>query len=189
VVPGGEQDQEFVRRLRWRGFAELSRGVYAAPNSDVTGIRQLSDELGITPPLVASARFQDITPLANMTPFQATSGLAEAGAAYAEFIDNYRWTTDLDASQLSDRDAFVLRTMIVHDLRRARLRDPELPRELLPPGWSGDGARQLASTVYRATEDGTWRFAESVTGLTVDRTQDLLTRRFAEHPTNPVPTR
>jgi DNA-binding transcriptional regulator PaaX len=123
-----------------------------------------------------------------MAPFQATSGLAEAGAAYTEFVDDYRGTTELDASQLSDRDAFVLRTMIVHDLRRARLRDPELPRELLPPGWNGDAARRLASNVYRATENGTWQFAQAVTGITADRTQDLLTRRFAEHLTNPIPT-
>ncbi len=189
VVPGLEQDQEFVRRLRWRGFAELSRAVYAAPTNDVAGIRLLSEELGVAPPLVASATFQDITPLAGMAPFQATSGIVEAGAAYAEFVDNYRWTTELDATRLSARDCFVLRTMIVHDLRRARLRDPELPRDLLPPRWNGDAARQLAATVYRATEDGTWQFAESVTGLRVDRTQDLLTRRFAEHPTNPIPTR
>lgn len=187
-----DPDNDVTRHLRWRGFAELSRGVHAAPTEDVAGARRLVEEIAPgTQPLVASARFDDIAPLSNMAPFRTSSGLAEADKAYRNFIERYRWIRLADMATLSDRDAFATRTMVVHDLRRARLRDPALPRELLPHRWSGDEALRLAAGVYRAADDGAWRHVETVTGRAVDRAQPLLARRFAaiadQHPTRPNP--
>lgn len=173
-----EADHDFIQHLRWRGFAELRRGLYAAPTNDIGGVDQLVEQFGVDPPAVASARFADIAPLANMEPFQAGFGLAESEAAYRRFVDDHQWATTLAAPALSDRDAFVLRTMIMHDWRRARLGDTELPRDLLPADWAGDAAMELASAAYRATSAGAWRYAESVTGLALNRTQPTLLARF-----------
>ncbi len=176
---GADPDSELVRHLRWRGFAELTRNVYAAPNGDVAGTGQLVDRLRHDPrPLVAAARFDELGPLANGGPFRETSGLAAAEASYRDLVDRYRWTTSAALDRLSGKDAFLLRTMLVHDLRRARLRDPDLPSDLLPAQWIGDEARDLAGSAYRAVTSASWRFVESVTGLTVDPTDPQLARRF-----------
>ena len=50
----------------------------------------------------------------------------------------------------------MLRSLLVHEFRRVLLRDPALPEELLPAGWSGTSARQLCRDLYRRL----WRPAE-----------------------------
>ena len=74
--------------------------------------------------------------------------------------------------------------MLVHDLRRARLRDPELPADLLPDGWIGVEAVEVAGALYLALADASWRWIESVTGLAVDRADPTVARRFAPAPTD-----
>lgn len=39
--------------------------------------------------------------------------------------------------------ALVERMRLVHDYRRFPFRDPDLPPELLPPGWSGRAAHEV----------------------------------------------
>ncbi|MEP6666388.1 MAG: PaaX family transcriptional regulator C-terminal domain-containing protein [Nocardioidaceae bacterium] len=42
--------------------------------------------------------------------------------------------------ELTDQDAFVVRSRLVHEWRKFLFRDPGLPRELLPKRWPGDDA-------------------------------------------------
>ena len=50
----------------------------------------------------------------------------------------------------SPLQAFVVRTLLVHEYRRVRLRDPQLPTELLPDDWPGAQAYALCRDFYRA---------------------------------------
>ncbi len=47
---------------------------------------------------------------------------------------------------LSDQDAFVVRSRLVHEWRKFLFRDPGLPRELLPDQWPGDDAAAFFDT-------------------------------------------
>ncbi|SFV06289.1 transcriptional regulator, PaaX family [Methylobacterium sp. 174MFSha1.1] len=47
-------------------------------------------------------------------------------------------------------DALVLRILLIHEYRRAVLKDPLLPADLLPEDWPGAAARDLCATIYRA---------------------------------------
>jgi len=176
-----EIDDELLRHLRWHGFAQIAHGVHAKPNADIEAARNLFDRLGTNPqPLVATAAFDASSPATDAATFRAASGLDRAEEAYREFVERYTWTTSLKADELPPRDAFLLRTMVVHDLRRSRLSDPELPTDLLPSDWIGNQAMTLASNTYQAVDDAAWRWAESVTGLAVDPSDPRLTRRFAD---------
>jgi phenylacetic acid degradation operon negative regulatory protein len=42
-----------------------------------------------------------------------------------------------------DRDAFVARSRLVHEWRKFLFRDPGLPRQLLPPDWTGEAAAEF----------------------------------------------
>lgn len=180
VASGPDDDAQVVRHLRWRGFAEITKGVYARPNSDIATTRQLFDRLEISPyPLVASARFDEIGGVIRTGPFRDRSGLAAAEDSYREFVDLYQRIPSVPAGQRRPKDAFVLRTMLIHDLRRTRLRDPELPSELLPNDWVGRQALDLAGSMYRSLGEPSWQWVETVTGLTVDPTDPRLARRFA----------
>lgn len=162
-----DPDAELIRRLGWRGFAQLTDGVFAAPNADPAGTRDLVDRFDVTaPPLIASARFDQLGPLGASGPFRDSSGLSGAEDAYRRVVDDHRWLADLPLEALDGPHAFAVRTMIVHDLRRARLRDPDLPPELLPPDWVGTTAHRLAEATYRAVAAASWAWAAAVTGLT-----------------------
>ncbi|MCL4762199.1 MAG: hypothetical protein KJ018_10585 [Burkholderiales bacterium] len=56
------------------------------------------------------------------------------------------------AARPTPEQGFVVRTLLVHEYRRARLRDPQLPPELLPADWPGAQAYALCRDVYRAAE-------------------------------------
>ena len=46
-------------------------------------------------------------------------------------------------------DAFVVRVLLIHDLRRAILQDIRLPDEILPVEWPGRAAEKLAANIYQ----------------------------------------
>ena len=51
--------------------------------------------------------------------------------------------------ELTLRDCFTLRILLIHDYRRILLKDPQLPDDLLSPDWQGARARELCARVYR----------------------------------------
>ena len=48
--------------------------------------------------------------------------------------------------------AFTLRTLLIHDYRRALLSDPQLPASLLGDDWPGKQAQALCRSLYLALE-------------------------------------
>jgi phenylacetic acid degradation operon negative regulatory protein len=78
--------------------------------------------------------------------------LSELNADYERFIASFSALRDTaeTMSQLSPLDAFALRTLLIHDYRRILLKDPQLPRDLLPDVWAGSAARDLCAHVYSA---------------------------------------
>jgi phenylacetic acid degradation operon negative regulatory protein len=51
---------------------------------------------------------------------------------------------------MTDKAAFLIRSLLVQDYRKVLLRDPWLPAELLPVDWHGAAAYQLCRNLYRA---------------------------------------
>jgi phenylacetic acid degradation operon negative regulatory protein len=47
---------------------------------------------------------------------------------------------------------FVVRSLLVHEYRRVRLRDPQLPRALMPPDWPGAAAYAMCRDLYRSVQ-------------------------------------
>jgi len=68
-------------------------------------------------------------------------------AQYVRFEQGFAPLATLDA--LPHEEALPLRLLLVHEWRRVALRDPALPKALLPEDWPGTRARALAATLYR----------------------------------------
>ncbi len=176
---GVDDGQRLARHLRWHGFVEIARGVWATPESNPASTGELLDRLGLDlRPPVAQARFDRLDELVRAGLFRSSFDLAETEKAYQSFIDRYVHHRDLEAATLSPIEAFALRTMIVHDLRRARLSDPDLPAVLLPEAWVGTEAFELAGRLYRAVDEQAWTAVDENTDLTVDDADDRLRLRF-----------
>jgi phenylacetic acid degradation operon negative regulatory protein len=77
--------------------------------------------------------------------------LDELADAYGKFLKVFGPVAHAiaDGAHLTGAQAFQLRVLLVHDWRRMVLRDPLLPRTMLPVDWPGTRARALIADVYR----------------------------------------
>ena len=174
-----KQRETLATQLSWHGFARLAVDLLAFPGDGRQQVDRLAQRCGIDVPVpVAAARFDDIAGLARSDDLAAAFELEPAADRYRAFVDEYRWTRSTDWSEVSDVDAFIVRTMVVHEIRRPSLIDPHLPASLLPPDWPGDRARALAADVYRAVNDPAWRWLEQTAGLPAPWTDNVAARRF-----------
>ncbi|MDG2112838.1 MAG: PaaX family transcriptional regulator C-terminal domain-containing protein, partial [Actinomycetota bacterium] len=95
---------------------------------------------------------------------------------------SYRWLASDDLGRWTGVEAFLLRTMLVHDLRRARLADPHLPVELMGADWPGREAHELAASAYRAVDSATWSWLQSEFGLARPAGEKASGARFTGRP-------
>ncbi|MBD2745497.1 phenylacetic acid degradation operon negative regulatory protein PaaX [Microvirga sp. BT688] len=77
--------------------------------------------------------------------------LADIESRYQRFIDTYSGTLSAleRGSGFTNLDALLVRILLIHDYRRAVLKDPLLPAQLLPKPWAGASARALCGTIYK----------------------------------------
>ncbi len=138
----GVDDRSAARpALERAGFAALTPTVYVA-YADPSPPLPTTDGLF----LVHADPADDMHTLAD-----AAWKLGPLAAAYRAFIDRF---TLLDHALTANKpidaaDALVARVLLIHEFRRIVLRDPGLPAALLPPGWPGTAARDLAGRIYR----------------------------------------
>jgi len=140
--------------LAWSGYAAFAPGLHARP-------AYLPGTVPATtvawPPGVLHFAARDL-PDANGASLAARAdaawSLAALAVEYRGFVGRFRPLAAAfrDCSELAPEQAFVVRTLLVHEYRRVRLRDPQLPPDLLPADWPGAAAYELCRDVYRAAE-------------------------------------
>jgi phenylacetic acid degradation operon negative regulatory protein len=140
--------------LAWNGYGALAHNLFARPS------RPPGDghDAGIAWPaqsLRFSARDVDGSDGASLAArVDAAWSLQALAIEYRGFLGRFRpLARAFDAATPpSPEQAFVVRTLLVHGYRRARLRDPQLPPELLFPDWPGAAAYALCRDLYLAAE-------------------------------------
>ena len=77
--------------------------------------------------------------------------LDELDRRYEAFVGQFRplYREAQKAATIDERNAFLIRTLLIQEYRRILLRDPLLPAEILPGGWNGTAAYQLCRNLYR----------------------------------------
>ena len=148
-MPADERDR-IVRHLRWHGFVSLGRGLMASPSATEHGLSELLDlvdPVAVVP--TGRAALADLQDLVEGSFFAEVFRTADTEAAYRDFLTCYQPWQREDLAAAAPLDAYSLRTMLVHEFRRIRLRAPDVPAELLPPDWIGNLAYDLAADLYR----------------------------------------
>lgn len=145
----GERNR-LARHLGWHGFVAFRSGVLASPicRAEETG-RILDESFPEIMAAVARAEFPDVAELARNGFFSAAFAFDEGEQAYRGFVAGYEGFRGVSEA-LSPVEAYCVRTMLIHDLRRIALRTPPVPRELLPNPWPGNDAHALAADLYPA---------------------------------------
>lgn len=151
-----ERRDSLRRDLGWLGFGQLASGVLVHPDPDRSAVRQALAEAGVQDRAVMmSAAAEDwVTPEALRDLIHTCWDLDRLAADYNEFLDTFRplWQALSGNGELDPQMCFVVRTLLMHGYRRALLRDPMLPDELLPAHWPGTSARVLCRNLYRLVQ-------------------------------------
>ena len=148
-MPTPERDR-VTRHLRWHGFVALGRGLLASPSTTVASLREL---LHLVEPAVAvpigRAELDDLDRLVDVGYFADAFRTDDTQQAYQVFLTRYEPWLSRDPASVAPTHAYGLRTMLVHEFRRIRLRAPDVPAALLPPDWIGNDAYRLAADLYQ----------------------------------------
>jgi len=123
-------------RLAWAGFGSLGPGLWISPHADrqPEAVRVLR-AAGVAPDAhVFTARRTGLSDTREMV--AAAWDLPQLAAEYERFIADFRAPAD-------PADALLRQLELVHAWRRFPALDPALPRELLPPAWTGAVAAEL----------------------------------------------
>jgi phenylacetic acid degradation operon negative regulatory protein len=153
VLPG-PVDRDAVRAaLEGGGFGSLAPGVWIAPRgtpvpAEAAGMPRLDGQADLATGRELVGRAWDLVHTADAY-WRFQHAFAPLGKALAE------------GAALSDLDALVARTLLIHQYRRVVLRDPLLPAALLAPDWPGTEARRLAAYIYRALLPGSERWLDA----------------------------
>jgi phenylacetic acid degradation operon negative regulatory protein len=135
------------KELTWQGFGELAGGVFAHPDRQVRGV-----ELPLAGAESAGALIFEADLGAHGVPARLVDrawDLADLAQRYRRFVKRFESAAAALRNQPADpQTAFILRTLLIHEYRRLHLRDPLLPKRLLPANWPGHRAEQLCREVY-----------------------------------------
>jgi phenylacetic acid degradation operon negative regulatory protein len=135
------------RELTWQGFGELASGVFAHPDRPAQGF-----ELPLAGADSAGALIFEANLGARGVPARLVDlgwDLADLAQRYRRFVKRFENAAAALRIQPADPGtAFVLRTLLIHEYRRLHLRDPLLPKRLLPANWPGHRAAQLCRDIY-----------------------------------------
>lgn len=139
--------QRLALRLRFLGFGSLQDGVWISPRDRRGEVASLLEELDVAGYAVvlagqrlASATYPLIERVWDLPALAARYRLfAEAFGGYAESSGR---------SDVSDMEAFVVRTIMVHLFRGFAFLDPDLPDEFMPDPAARRHAVQIFHGVY-----------------------------------------
>jgi len=155
------QRQRLRRELAWKGYGELSSGVFAHPQLRALGAGARGDG-GRRAAWPAGTLVFDAdlaAPATDAVLIEEGWDLKALAQRYRVFVSRFERVLGALSEPPGHETGFVLRTLLIHEYRRLHLRDPLLPERLLPPEWPGTRAALLCRALYAAV------FAASETHL------------------------
>ena len=162
ILTLGELDlrlrEQLRRALFWHGFGETATGSFVHPTADLEKVMEsmVSEGLGavrvhVMPMVAVNAQGAQCATDIDMV--QKAWNLSDLALSYEGFLQKYETIraalVACGQEDLSEENAFLVRTLLIHDVRRLLLRDPQLPESLLPASWPGSRARHLCRELYR----------------------------------------
>ena len=167
IPPGDGERRDALRRyLGWLGFGQLAGGIMLHPNPDPNAVRQaILDAQAGGQVVVMRATTESWTEAGALHDVLDTCWtLSRLADDYTDFLETFRplWLAMSGTGELDPETCFVVRTILMHGFRRALLRDPMLPDQLLPADWPGNSARLLCRNLYRRIQAPAEHYVMSV---------------------------
>ena len=143
------------KELLWEGYSMIAPGLAGHPAPDTEALEELLARNAMQGKLFVcrAAALEQVSarPLRDLV----ADGWDLSGVmdGYGHFIEQFQPLLAMlqaDAA-ITQEQAFVVRTLLIHAYRRVQLHDPQLPVELLPEPWPGAQAYELARALYLLT--------------------------------------
>lgn len=153
--------KDIVRKeCAWLGFGALSANMLAHPRPDLIELDLTVQRLGVVEELVALSGQTLRNEIGMRKLVQQSWNLDVLDVQYGQFVKTFRPVMSALAADpgISEKTAFLARTLLIQEYRKILLRDPMLPHELLPDGWQGVAAYQLCRNIYRALYEAADRY-------------------------------
>jgi phenylacetic acid degradation operon negative regulatory protein len=149
-----------ARRLRFLGFGPVQDSVWVAPHDHASEVADLLGELGVAESAAVFVANVGAGPGLPALVSRAwdLSGLEER---YWAFCSEFEPFLASDVS-LADRDAFLVRTRLMHSFRAFALLDPELPEKLAPLSEPRTRAAEIFEALYTALAAPSQRHFDAV---------------------------
>lgn len=168
--------------LTWLGFGQLTGGVFAHPTHRDDAILAHLAELESSGKLIVLQR----AVVAQASDAQLVAmgwDLEDLARRYRRFIQMFAAVNEgLKAASISgsEEEAFLLRTLLIHEYRKIHLRDPQLPATVLPDNWVGADAHELCRSLYGKVFTASERYlshaVKAVDGALPAATADIFER-------------
>jgi len=135
------------KELTWQGFGELASGVFAHPDVPAHGVELPLGGADSSGALIFEAQLG-----AQRAPARLVDvgwDLVDLAKRYRRFVRRFEpAAAALRVQPVDPASGFLLRTLLIHEYRRLHLRDPLLPKRLLPANWPGHRAAELCREMY-----------------------------------------
>lgn len=141
------------RELGWLGFGAVTKDLLAHPAPDADDLQATLKRLRISADAIVITGHTVHSDDAMRRLAHESWNLDDIDRRYAKFVDRFdpvRRSAGRKAS-FPAKTAFLVRTLLIQEYRKVLLRDPKLPREMLPDKWHGNEAYRLCRDLYRLT--------------------------------------
>jgi phenylacetic acid degradation operon negative regulatory protein len=155
------------KALTWLGFGSPSSALYLSPRDQLFEVIEQAEALEASLYLQVYRAQPSWPHEPGELVARAWPDLAGLDRRYADFVRRQRPLLARDRARLAtgelpDREAFQTRFSLASTFRRLLFGDPELPTELLPPGWHGATARRLFLAYHEQVTPPAMRFYDAV---------------------------
>lgn len=158
-IPDSKRDlrHRLRARLNWAGFGALSPGMWISPHpAHEAEARDILERLGLADSAMSFLGSYGSVGTQASAARQAWD-LEAVSAQYQEFIDSFS-----SGGPATAADYLVAQTRLVHAWRRFPFLDPQLPPDLLPPGWAGTTAARLFRSRHDAWQGEAQRYWDAL---------------------------
>lgn len=154
------------RRLIWEGFGQLSTSTWMSPHDNLDAAENALSKLPLINLDLLRCSSQGLSHDRDIA--SRCWDLSAVQSDYTSFIDEFSVTPTLTGI-----DALKRRIELTDDYRHFPFRDPDLPRELLPAGWTGRRAHEVFTSVHSRLRAEAEAAIEQITGMPVLGSADL----------------
>jgi phenylacetic acid degradation operon negative regulatory protein len=163
-VPEAERAlrERLRKRLAWLGFGPLSSSVWVSPHDRSDQV--LASFAGEPAVQLDVFRSRSTGSTADREIAARAWPLEELHRDYDALLRGYARRMDGYRAGPPPRDALVERIRVINDYRRFPFRDPDLPLEMLPAGWSGRRAHDAFLEAYGLLREPAFAFVDEAIG-------------------------